>query len=64
LRQRPVGELLASRPERVIETAVKGMLPHNTLGRKMLTKLKVYGGPNHPHTAQSPEPFEIKQVAQ
>ncbi len=40
------------------------MLPHNTLGRKMLTKLKVYGGPSHPHTAQSPEPFEIKQVAQ
>ncbi|MBA3339823.1 MAG: 50S ribosomal protein L13 [Geodermatophilaceae bacterium] len=64
LKQRPVGELLASRPERVIETAVKGMLPHNTLGRKMLTKLKVYGGPSHPHIAQSPEPFEIKQVAQ
>ena len=64
LKQRPVGELLASRPERVIETAVKGMLPHTTLGRKMLTKLKVYGGPDHPHTAQSPEPFEIKQVAQ
>jgi len=64
LKQRPVGELLASRPERVIETAVKGMLPHNTLGRKMLTKLKVYGGPNHPHTAQRPETFEIKQVAQ
>ncbi len=64
LRQRPIGELLASRPERVIETAVKGMLPHNTLGRKMLTKLKVYGGPAHPHRAQSPEPFEIKQVAQ
>ena len=64
LKQRPVGELLASRPERVIETAVKGMLPHNTLGRKMLTKLKVYGGPAHPHTAQRPETFEIKQVAQ
>ncbi|MDQ4038594.1 MAG: 50S ribosomal protein L13 [Actinomycetota bacterium] len=64
LKQRPVGELLASRPERVIETAVKGMLPHTTLGRKMLTKLKVYGGPNHPHAAQRPETFEIKQVAQ
>lgn len=64
LKQRPVGELLDSRPERVIETAVKGMLPHNTLGRKMLTKLKVYGGPDHPHAAQSPETFEIKQVAQ
>lgn len=64
LKQRPIGELLATRPERVIETAVKGMLPHNTLGRKMLTKLKVYAGPDHPHIAQRPEPFEIKQVAQ
>jgi large subunit ribosomal protein L13 len=58
------GELLATRPERAIELAVKGMLPKNTLGRQMLTKLKVYAGPEHPHAAQQPAPFEITQVAQ
>ena len=57
-------DLLARRPERAIELAVKGMLPHNTLGRAQLSKLKVYAGPEHPHAAQKPEPFEIKQVAQ
>jgi large subunit ribosomal protein L13 len=64
LSQRTIGELLDIRPERVIETAVKGMLPHNSLGRKMLTKLKVYAGPEHPHFAQQPVPYEISQVAQ
>ena len=44
-------------PHRVIEHAVRGMLPHNRLGRAMLKKLKVYGGPDHPHEAQQPEPF-------
>ena len=43
---------------------IKGMLPHNTLGRQMLSKLKVYAGPEHPHAAQQPQTFEIKQVAQ
>ncbi len=57
-------ELLATRPERAIELAVKGMLPKNTLGRQMLKKLKVYAGPEHPHAAQLPTPFEITQVAQ
>jgi large subunit ribosomal protein L13 len=57
-------ELLATRPERAIELAVKGMLPKNTLGRHMLSKLKVYAGPEHPHSAQQPVPFEITQVAQ
>jgi large subunit ribosomal protein L13 len=57
-------ELLASRPERAIELAVKGMLPKNSLGRQMLSKLKVYAGPEHPHAAQQPVPFEITQVAQ
>jgi large subunit ribosomal protein L13 len=56
--------LLATRPERAIELAVKGMLPKNTLGRQMLSKLKVYAGPEHPHAAQQPTPFEITQVAQ
>ncbi len=45
-------ELIAKHPDRVMEHAVKGMLPHNTLGRAMLRKLKVYAGPTHPHEAQ------------
>jgi large subunit ribosomal protein L13 len=57
-------ELLAKRPERAIEIAVKGMLPHNRLGRQLIRKLKVYAGPEHPHAAQQPVPFEIKQIAQ
>jgi large subunit ribosomal protein L13 len=57
-------ELLASNPRRAVEKAVAGMLPHNTLGRKQLTKLKVYAGPDHPHAAQQPVPFTISQVAQ
>jgi len=64
LRQRTVGELLEQRPERLVELAVRGMLPKNTLGRAQLKKLKVYAGPDHPHAAQKPQPFEIKQVAQ
>jgi large subunit ribosomal protein L13 len=60
----PYSELLEKRPERVVEKAVKGMLPHNTLGRQMASKLKVYAGPNHPHQAQQPVPYEITQVAQ
>ncbi|MFI5957902.1 50S ribosomal protein L13 [Cryptosporangium sp. NPDC051539] len=57
-------ELLETRPERAIELAVRGMLPKNKLGRQMLSKLKVYAGPEHPHSAQKPTPFEINQVAQ
>ena len=64
LRTINVGEELKTRPDRVIERAVKGMLPHNTLGRQMLTKLKVYDGPTHPHEAQQPVPYELSQVAQ
>ena len=64
LRATPIGELLAKRPERVIEQAVRGMLPKTTLGRAQLRKLKVYAGPEHPHMAQKPQPFEISQVAQ
>jgi large subunit ribosomal protein L13 len=47
-----------------VEKAVKGMLPHNKLGRQQLSKLKVYAGPDHPHTAQKPQPFQIIQVSQ
>jgi large subunit ribosomal protein L13 len=46
-------------PERIIEKAVKGMLPHNKLGRRMLGHLKVYAGPDHPHVAQDPKTLEI-----
>src|SRR5690606_5509766 len=51
--------LLASHPERAIEIAVKGMLPKNPLGRAMYRKLKVYAGPDHPHTAQQPLALDI-----
>ena len=64
LRSTPYAVLLEKHPEKAVEKAIKGMLPHNTLGRNMAKKLKVYAGPEHPHKAQSPEPFEIIQVAQ
>jgi len=64
LRAVSYGELMEKRPDRAVEKAVKGMLPKNALGRKMVKKLKVYAGPEHPHQAQSPVPFEITQVAQ
>lgn len=51
-------DLLRTRPERAIEVAVKGMIPHNRLGSKMIKKLKVYRGPEHPHQAQKPEMWE------
>ncbi|GIV56719.1 MAG: 50S ribosomal protein L13 [Candidatus Kapaibacterium sp.] len=52
-------DLLAQNPAKVIEHAVYGMLPKNRLGRRMRLKLKVYAGPNHPHQAQQPEPYEL-----
>lgn len=52
--------LLAKRPEKIIELAVKGMLPKNTLGRDMYRKLKVYRGESHPHQAQMPEHWEFR----
>jgi large subunit ribosomal protein L13 len=53
----PFREMLAKHPERVVELAVKGMLPKNALGRQMRKKLKVYAGAEHPHQAQNPEPL-------
>jgi large subunit ribosomal protein L13 len=53
-------DMLARHPERVIEIAVKGMLPKNPLGRAMFRKLKVYKGPQHPHTAQQPQVLDVK----
>ena len=64
LRSIPIGELLEKDARKAIEKAVWGMLPKNKLGRAMLKKLKVYSGPDHPHTAQQPQPFEIIQTAQ
>lgn len=49
-------------PERIIEQAIKGMLPKNSLGRKLFTKLKVYAGPNHPHQAQQPEILTLNTI--
>ncbi|HEV7208349.1 MAG TPA: 50S ribosomal protein L13 [Mycobacteriales bacterium] len=64
LRSTSYDELLNTRPALLIERAIKGMLPHTSLGRQMATKLKVYAGPEHPHQAQQPAPFEITQIAQ
>ncbi len=55
----PAKKMLANKPEEVLRLAVKRMLPKNRLGRKMLKKLKIYRGPNHPHTAQNPQTLEF-----
>ena len=60
LKTRTLNDMLERRPEEVIRLAVKGMLPRNRLGRKQLTKLKVYAGPDHPHAAQQPQALELK----
>lgn len=60
LRFETVQEALVKHPERVIEHAVKGMLPKTTLGREMFKKLKVYVGPDHPHAAQKPRKIELE----
>ena len=52
------------RPDRAVEKAVRGMLPKTSLARTQMGKLKVYAGPEHPHAAQQPKPFDITQVAQ
>lgn len=55
--------LQARLPERIVEVAIKGMLPHNALGRQMFRKLKVYRGSEHPHTAQLPQPLALDPAA-
>lgn len=55
-----MGELRAKQPEKLVERAVRGMLPHNRLGRDMFRKLKVYAGAEHPHEAQAPSALEIE----
>ena len=59
LKSMPLEKLMASSPERALQYAVKGMMPRNPLGRKMLSKLRVFAGPEHPHTAQQPIPLDI-----
>ncbi len=60
IKERTLDDMLERRPEEVIRLAVKGMMPRNRLGRKQLTKLKVYAGPDHPHAAQQPQALELK----
>ena len=64
LRATPYGELLQKDPRKAVELAVWGMMPKNRLSRQLIKKLKVYGGPEHPHAAQNPQPYEIVQIAQ
>ena len=64
LRARTLGDEMAKRTPTVSSKAIVGMLPHNKLSRQIQKKLKVYVGPDHPHSAQQPIPFEIKPVAQ
>jgi large subunit ribosomal protein L13 len=63
LKRVPYSRLMVDKPEIAIERAVRGMLPSTRLGRAMLKKLKVYAGPQHPHTSQKPETLDLKQVA-
>jgi len=64
LRSISYADMMAKHPTRAVEKAVKGMIPKNSLGRKTLSKLKVYAGPTHPHQAQQPQPYEIRQISQ
>ncbi len=64
LRATKYSELLDKDPRRAVEKAVAGMLPHNKLSAQQIRKLKVYAGPEHPHAAQQPTPYELTQVAQ
>ena len=59
LKKIPYRRMLKTHPERIIEHAVRGMIPHNRLGRALIKKLKVYAGPEHPHQAQQPELLKI-----
>ena len=62
LKSHSFNEMIARNPEEVIRLAVKGMLPKTSLGRAMFSKLKVYAGAEHPHSAQQPAPLNLQQV--
>jgi large subunit ribosomal protein L13 len=59
LKSERFGDLLARKPEEAVRRSVRGMLPKNRLGRQMITKLKVYAGPHHPHAAQQPQAHDV-----
>jgi large subunit ribosomal protein L13 len=59
IRSRTLAEMMRKHPDRVVRLAVKGMLPKGPLGRSMITKLRVYAGPTHPHAAQQPQAYEL-----
>ena len=61
LRERTLRDQLARRPTEVLRVAVRGMLPKNKLARRQITKLKIYAGPEHPHTAQNPKPLDLER---
>lgn len=62
IRETNAAKMLATKPTDILTIAVRGMLPKNSLGRKMLSKLKVYTGSAHPHQAQQPQPLELKGI--
>ena len=62
MKEETFDKVIARVPERILEHAIKGMLPKNTLGRQLFTKLKVYKGANHPHAAQQPETLVINTI--
>ena len=62
MKEETFDKLQARLPERIVESAIRGMLPKNSLGRKLFTKLKVYAGPNHPHAAQQPETLIVNTI--
>ena len=59
IRERTAAQMLEEKPEELVRLAVKGMLPKNRLSRQLVTKLKVYAGPDHPHQAQKPQPLAV-----
>ena len=61
LKSKTLGEALSSEPAEAVRRSIKGMLPHNRLGRQMLRKLKVYAGPAHPHQAQKPQQLDLSR---
>jgi large subunit ribosomal protein L13 len=62
-RQASLRDVRSKHPERVIEAAVRGMVPHTNLGRQQMRKLRVFAGPNHPHTAQQPTTLDLRETA-
>ena len=64
LSERTLGVMLDKHPDRVMKLAVRGMLPRNRMRRRLMRKLKVYAGPDHPHAAQSPQPLTLRQIGE